>query len=343
MLDKYVELEKELGLYVDQKEICYDVCTCDPRVAELKRETTIQKDTIVEQAKMLLIKQTEIKVKEGTIKELERMLNLARTDYTVQQAECDRLKKIVDKLLEERNQNKTETQEEKCSDDACKVHPFCVGDKIRAIKNALTVTNKDNEWEGVVTGIYEGCFDAKTTSCKRKNMIGREFIALSFDGFEKISDVVNTKFNVGDMVYAVDDLYTQTCKKKNWVGVVTIAREDSFTAKTVKCSEDSVVGEIFGLLEYEHFEKCPEPSVKSKRKNRKFNVGDIVKSTNDIDGITSKANKWEGKVTAVTDKSFTAETTKCKLRRWIGQPFDALRYDGFEKVKQKSDTEIKEN
>lgn len=80
---------------------------------------------------------------------------------------------------------------------------FKVGDIVRAVTNEYGYTNKCNEWEGVVIGVGDVCFSAKTTHVNNSNIrFAQIYKGLEYEDFELIKSVAK------DPVLRVDGIIT---------------------------------------------------------------------------------------------------------------------------------------
>ena len=81
---------------------------------------------------------------------------------------------------------------------------FKVGDKVRAITNKYNITNKIKEWEGVVIGVVDKYFIAKTTYVNdySSTRLGQIYSGLEYEDFELIKSVFK------DPVLRVDGIIT---------------------------------------------------------------------------------------------------------------------------------------
>ena len=64
------------------------------------------------------------------------------------------------------------------------------------------------------------------------------------------------KLKIGDEIRAIDDYYGITTKSNRWEGVVIAVNQDYdlFEAKTTKCKDSVIIGEVYDDLMESHFE-----------------------------------------------------------------------------------------
>lgn len=140
-----------------------------------------------------------------------------------------------------------------------------IGMKVRANEKSnarYAWTTKDYNCFGEVVAIEADEFKMKVTHHDMESRVGCE-LWVSPEYFEPV-------FEVGDIVEAIDNRYSYTCKEYKWVGVISHIDEDNtFTAQTISADYGSHVDEMYDSLEFQHFTKRPDLV--------DFKVGDIVK------------------------------------------------------------------